>query len=489
MSTLVWFTHDLRLNDHPALHAAIERGEPIVPVYLAPNAQVKDPALEAQPTGAALWWLHHSLTALNEQLGEFGGKLLIRQGEPASLLAIAKEYQCQHIHFSHSHEPLLQKQQKQLHDEAQKHGIMCKQFGGLLINLPTKIFNKQGNPFQVFTPFYKACLALMMGTDGQQPNPLNTLTQLKKAQFQKIDTCASSALATLKWLPTQPNWAKDFHNHWLPGEQGAHKRFKQALSSLNEYSAKRDIPSTDGTSCLAAHLHFGEISPRFIWQQVSQKWPQGEAEAYLRQLIWRDFSYYLLHHNPHITQAPFKPAFAKFPWQNTKTQSNQLALKRWQQGRTGYPLVDAGMRQLWQTGWMHNRIRMVVASFLTKHLQIHWMHGANWFWDTLLDADQANNTAGWQWVAGCGADAAPYFRIFNPITQSEKFDPNGDYIRQYVPELAGLSKKYIHSPWLAPKAILKDANITLGKDYPNPMVDHKTARETALNAYAVLKSA
>ncbi len=501
MTTLVWFTHDLRLHDQAALHAALERGEDILPVYLAPPAsQHSEPCtakpntsvnahitsqksvLEAQPSGAALWWLHHSLSALNQQIKQLGGELLIHQGEPQSLIALAQKYQCQHIHFSHSHEPWLQKQQKQLNTLAQQHGITCKQFGGQLLNLPAGILNKQGNPFQVFTPYYRACLAVM-----GQPTALDTQALLKKAHWKPHSVCAQTTLESLNWLPTTPNWAKDFGEHWEPGEQGAHKRLKHVLNTLNQYTNDRDTPGVDGTSCLAAHLRFGEISPRFLWQHVSQAWPQGEAQPFLRQLVWRDFSYYLLHHYPHITQAPFKPTFTHFPWQNTQTAAAQQHLKRWQQGLTGYPLVDAGMRQLWQTGWMHNRVRMVVASFLTKHLQIHWMHGANWFWDTLLDADQANNTAGWQWVAGCGADAAPYFRIFNPITQSEKFDGSGDYIRQYIPELAALPNKYIHTPWLAPEPIISAANITLGKDYPVPIVDHKTARETALNAYAITK--
>lgn len=538
MATLVWFTHDLRLNDHPALQAALERGEAILPIYLVqPTAQASTttgeatalqgstgssagiPARSHQPQGAAMWWLHHSLCSLNNQLEGYGGQLFIHQGEPQSLVELAKVHGCEYIHFSHSHEPALQQQQKDLNTLANQHGITCKQFGGRLLNLPTHIFNKQGNAFQVFTPFYKACLAAM-----DEPYALDTRAQLAKVRWKypstkhdanttHIDTSANTstntslnpntcttqnnshpltrteeALKVLNWLPTQPDWACDFSNHWEPGELGAIKRLEQTIKSLGYYGSNRDMPSKDGTSRLAAHMRFGEISPRTLWQTVKNAWPAGEAEPFLRQLIWRDFSYYLLHHHPHIIEAPFKPAFKNFPWQNTNEPSVQAALKRWQKGLTGYPLVDAGMRQLWQTGWMHNRIRMVVASFLTKHLQIHWAKGADWFWDTLLDADPANNTAGWQWVAGCGADAAPYFRIFNPITQSEKFDPKGDYIRQYVPELAKLPDKHIHTPWLAPKAMLDAANITLDKDYPSPMVDHKTARTTALNAYAAIKN-
>ena len=470
MTTLVWFTHDLRLSDNPALHAAAKLGDAILPVYLV------DTANPANHSGASLWWLHHSLLALDQQLQAQGGRLLIHVGTTQSLLTLAKQHQCEHIHFSCAHEPWLAKQQKQLQQAALKHDITCRQFAGQLLLEPSTLFNKQGTPFKVFTPFYKTAMAQL----GQP----TAVKMPESYQWQPHKHNASSTLKKLKWLPQKPNWAKAFTQHWQPGEAGAHVRLASIIEQLQNYNVERDIPSTDGTSMLSPHLHFGEISPRQIWQTVSTHFPTGEAAPYLRQLFWRDFSYYLVHHFEHIIKTPFKASFGKFPWQ--KPTGNTL--KKWQQGQTGYPLVDAGMRQLWQTGWMHNRVRMVVASFLTKHLQLHWQHGADWFWDTLLDADLANNTAGWQWVAGCGADAAPYFRIFNPITQSEKFDKHGDYIRTYVPELAKLPAKYIHAPWLAPAAQLQAAGVVIGQNYPAPMVDHKAARETALAAYASLKN-
>ncbi|HEY7772235.1 MAG TPA: deoxyribodipyrimidine photo-lyase [Marinagarivorans sp.] len=469
MTTLLWFTHDLRLSDNSALCAASKSGAPILPVYLI------DDSNPAKHTGASLWWLHHSLAALNQQLQAQGGELLILRGDTQSLLKLADKHDCQQIYFSRAHEPWLAEQQKQLHQAASRQGVTCKQFAGQLLVEPDTIFNQQDKPFQVFTPYYKT----VMNQIGN-PTPV-TMPKTFTWKPHKID--ASKTLKKQQWLPTQPNWATGF-NHWRPGETGAHQHLKGVINRLSQYHEARDIPSEEGTSMLSPHLHFGEISPRQVWQTVSQHFSQGEASPYLRQLIWREFSYYLIHHYPHMLNAPFKDKFKDFPWRKATPKKLHL----WQQGQTGYPLVDAGMRQLWQTGWMHNRVRMVVASFLTKHLQVHWRKGADWFWDTLLDADLANNTAGWQWVAGCGADAAPYFRIFNPVTQSEKFDKHGDYIRTYVPELAKLPSKYIHAPWEAPEEELKRAGIKLGETYPTPMVDHKTAREEALNAYAAIKN-
>ena len=477
MTTLLWFTHDLRLTDNAALNAAAKLGQPILPVYWVGTNN------PAAPSGAALWWLHHSLTQLNKRLittqtkGHAHGELLVVQGDITALLDVAQQHGCQAIHFSCSHEPWLAQQQQTLNTLAQAAGITCRQFTGQLLTQPASILNKQGKPFQVFTPYYKHCLQLLQPPTAS-PAPKKLVWQAHSVEF-------TQQLAALNWLPKQPNWAQGFTPQWQPGEAGAITRLNNIISHLDHYPQERDTPSLDGTSCLSPHLHFGEISPRYIWQQVTQQWPQGQGAAYLRQLMWREFNYYLLHHYPHITHAPFKASFTRFPWQ--PANANSAALQRWQNGQTGYPLVDAGMRQLWQTGWMHNRVRMVVASFLTKHLQLHWQVGERWFWETLLDADQANNCGGWQWVAGCGADAAPYFRIFNPVIQSQKFDPNGDYIRQYLPELALLPNKYLHAPWLAPANLLADAGITLGRHYPHPIVDHSAARAAALTAYAQLK--
>lgn len=298
---------------------------------------------------------------------------------------------------------------------------------------------------------------------------------------------ASDSLADWRLRPVQPDWAAGFDARWTPGESGAGRCLERFLAGdLARYAGERDRPDHDGTSTLSPYLHFGELSPRQVWHAVRQHavhaaMPADRAEPFLRQLGWREFSYHLLHHWPDLPAAAFRPGFAAFPWQD-----NAALLRRWQQGRTGYPIVDAGMRQLWQTGWMHNRIRMIAASFLVKDLLIPWQRGEAWFWDTLVDADLANNAAGWQWVAGSGADAAPYFRIFNPVLQSRKFDPQGTYIRRWVPELAGLAARHIHEPWSASGAALAEAGIELGRDYPEPLVDHAAARRRALDAYASL---
>ncbi len=474
MATLLWFTDDLRLTDNSALIAACAVGEPIIPVYL------HNPQNPHLAQGASLWWLHHSLRALGISIAQQQGELGIVVGTTEKLIEIALQHRSQNIHFSCSHEPWLAAEQKKLYALATQHGINCRQFGGHTLIEPHKVLNQQGKPFQVFTPYYRHVLKQIF--IPPTPKRINHIPWLAASSSAK--TSLEESLQLINGQPNKPNWAQGFETLWQPGEAGANVRLKKIIGRLNQYSEQRDIPAIDGTSCLSAHLHFGEISPRQVWRQLSEYWPSEAIAPFLRQLICREFSIYLLHHYPHIKTEPFKDGFEHFPWQ----MADPKILTAWQQGQTGYPIVDAGMRQLWQTGWMHNRVRMVVASFLTKHLRIHWRHGADWFWDTLVDADVANNIAGWQWVAGCGADAAPYFRIFNPILQSEKFDPQGHYLRRYIPELAKLPDNYLHAPWQAPVAVLKAANIELGHHYPLPIVDHKMAREHALEAYGSMKA-
>lgn len=405
-------------------------------------------------------------------------------GDPLAILPqVVKANKLDAIYLSQSFEPHEAKLQAKVNEWCKANAIECKRFAGHLLFNPDTHLNKQGKPFQVFTPYYKAGLPLLLASPPKPaPKNLEGLISTKSIS-------GSVALRELALLPTL-DWADNFKAFWQPGEQGGHNALQTAITEkIAHYHNDRDFPAIDGTSQLSAHLRFGEITPRQIWHQVASQMDGEQCAPFLRQLVWRDFSNALLHHWPHIPNEPFKQQFKKFPWQKNTTKSVAAQLHAWQTGTTGYPIVDAGMRQLWQTGWMHNRVRMIVASFLTKHLRIHWLEGAKWFWDTLIDADLANNSAGWQWVAGSGADAAPYFRIFNPVLQSEKFDKQGEYIKTWVPELACLPAKFVHAPWLAPKEVLEAAGISLGKNqtYPPPIVDHKFAREAALAAYQQLK--
>jgi deoxyribodipyrimidine photo-lyase len=470
-TAIFWFTLDLRLEDLPGLSAAMRQHDHVVPVFVLDR---NDPWFFG---GTGQWWLHHSLAKLRDAIAEQGGSLVLRSGDTKTCLrSVIQESGAAEMFFSRAYEPWLAEVQQAVFTALADQGIACKRYAGRLLLEPEQILNQQGKPFQVFTPYYKHCQKILnVPSATQMPKPCWYTGKL-----------ACEQLDDWSLLPTKPNWAKGF-DEWNPGESGAHKTLKQAVANrVATYAAHRDLPATEGTSRLSPHLHFGEISPRQIWYAVShdRSISSGAGEPFLRQLIWREFSFYLLHHWPQIPQHAFKPIFEHFPW--TK---NTATLNAWQKGTTGYPIVDAGMRELLQTGWMHNRVRMIVASFLTKHLQIHWREGAAWFWDTLVDADLANNTAGWQWVAGSGADAAPYFRIFNPVLQGEKFDANGDYVRTWVPELTMLPHQYIHKPWLAPESVLRQAGVQLGQTYPLPIVEHDHARKVALEAYAHLKQA
>lgn len=479
--TLLWFRQDLRLQDNPALNAAVARGGAVVPVY------IWDEAGEGnwRAGGATRWWLHHALVALDAALRELGSRLLIARGDSATVLrALVAETGATALFWNRRYEPAVIARDKIIKAEFAAAGAEVKSFNSALLNEPHTITNKSGGPFQVFTPYWRHCLTLPVAA------PV-TFTGKKIAGPAKCPR--SLDLAELELLPAI-KWDAGFNEMWQPGEAGAAKRLKHfAARAMEDYAETRNFPDRDGTSMLSPWLHFGEISPRQIWAAVQAEAkdsgvfpPSNGARVFLSEVGWREFAHHLLFHFPRTPERPLREDFEKFPW---ASDEGGKKLKAWQRGRTGYPIVDAGMRQLWHTGWMHNRVRMVVASFLVKHLRLSWTHGAAWFWDTLVDADLASNTLGWQWSAGCGADAAPYFRVFAPVLQGVKFDANGDYVRRWVPELARMPAEHIHAPWEAPVHVLAQAGVRLGAtdSYPLPMVDHAKARAEALAAFKQLR--
>lgn len=466
--TIVWFRNDLRVSDHAPLQAAIERGQPIIPVYILDEFT---PGLIALG-GASRWWLHHSLQALDRALQALGSQLVLRAGPSVDVLQeLCKKTKAGAVYFHKSVLPGQSELENCVKHELEGGGVDCFGFQGELLFEPESILSGSKTPYKVFTPFWRACCAANPpGKVLAKPSKLKSPPSFPK----------SEVLEDWDLLPSKPNWAAGFDKLWHPGEDGGKKALKTFLKGgVGSYHANRDYPALSGTSQLSAHLHFGEVSVRACWG-VALGLPG--SEAFVRQLGWREFCHYLLFHWPNLVDAPFRPEFAYFPW-----QENKAYIEAWQQGKTGYPIIDAGMRQLWQTGWMHNRVRMIVGSFLVKNLRQHWHVGRDWFWDALVDADLANNSAGWQWIAGCGADAAPYFRIFNPVTQSEKFDKQGNYIRAFVPELSDLPTKYLHDPSNAPDEILQQAGVVLGQTYPKAIVDLKTSRQQALEAYQKIK--
>ena len=475
-SVLYWIRNDLRLADNPTLTAAIASGLPIVPVFIWSQEE------EGKwPHGAATCaWLERSLAALSGAYVAHGSRLLLRHGSSREiLLTLAAECGAETVFASRRYEPAALRQEASVRDALREREITLKVYNGSLLNAPNDVATQMGEPYKVFTPYYNACLKrepLVAPYPAPERIPA-------PAKWPKSDTLSSFNLT-----PNHP-WVKKMLRHWDIGEAGAQQRLAAWVDeAVTGYPVNRDLPGIEGTSTLSPYLHFGEISPRQIAHAVRQ-YPSHRDEAvaanesYIRQLYWREFAHHLLYHFPHTPEEPLKELFGRFPW-----VKNEDFLKRWQRGQTGYPFVDAGMRELWETGWMHNRVRMVVASFLIKDLRIHWREGADWFWDTLFDADLANNSLGWQWVAGCGADAAPYFRVFNPVTQGKKFDGAATYIRRWVPELAALPDKFIHCPWEMAPIELAACGVQLGKHYPAPMVDHDEARKTALAIYDELKS-
>ena len=476
-TVIYWLRQDLRLDDNPALQAALKTGA-VIPVY------IHDPQSEGvwQPGGASDWWLHQSLENLSSDIQSKGSRLIFRQGDSLSeLKKLIQETGAKFIYWSRRYEPEIILRDKKIKEDLKKSGIDAQSFNANLLVEPWQVQTGGGTPFKVFTPFWKKCLGL---AEPSEPIPEPKKIAAPTSWPQSCD------LLDFKLMP-KIRWFEGMNKNWFPGEMGAHKELKLFLDeNALQYLDGRDVPSIRATSRMSPYLHFGEISPRRIWHDVQKKsaktkqvgWIR-QAEGFIRQLYWREFAHHLLFHFPQTTDQPLRESFKNFEW-----KKDAKMLEVWQKGNTGYPIVDAGMRELWSTGWMHNRVRMIVASFLVKDLLIHWIEGARWFWDTLVDADLANNTLGWQWVAGCGADAAPYFRIFNPFTQGEKFDENAAYVRKWVPEIAALPDRWIHRPWEAPEQVLLAAKVTLGKTYPKPLVDHADARKKALILYARLKS-
>ena len=468
--SIVWFRQDLRLADNPALAAAASRDAPIVALYVLDE----DPSDPWPIGGAARWWLHNSLDALRAALGRLGIPLILRRGVGRTTVpAFAQEIGADAVYWNRCYEPYAVARDTAIKSALGEVGVKVNSFGAALLAEPWTVKTQSDAPFRVFTPFWRAL----------QGGPAPALPQPPPLRRQTAPEIASDDLAAWRLLPTHPDWAAGFAADWQPGEAGAQRRLAVfADAALARYGQRRDLPGVEGVSRLSPHLRWGEISIRQLWHAAALDHGPG-ADSYQRELGWRDFAHHLLWQFPDLPEKAFTERFDGFPWRD-----DPAGLVAWQRGQTGYPMVDAGMRQLWATGWMHNRVRMVTASFLVKHLLLPWRLGEAWFWDCLVDADLAANAMNWQWVAGSGADAAPYFRIFNPVLQGIKFDSDGAYVRRWVPEIAALPDEWLHKPWMAPAPILAKAGIALGETYPHPIVDHGLARDRALAALATLSS-
>ena len=462
-----WFRQDLRLADNPALCEASRIGE-VLPIYILDHGS----AGEHKMGGASLWWLYHALKSLDKSLG---GKLSIYEGNPQEILETLNDrYSIKAVTWNRCYEPWRIQRDKEVKSFLKNKGVEVISCNGSLLWEPWEVLKSDQTPYKVFTPYYrKGCL-----NSGVPRKPLSKPKSLKLFE----DTENKTLLDDLKLLPKIP-WDKKMIPYWKIGEDGAQKCLNKFLKvGIQNYKEGRNFPAKEYVSRLSPYLHFGEISPNQIWNKTKALRDDNNVDHFCSELGWREFSYSLLYYNPDLPRKNLQEKFDKFPW-----VEDEGKLKAWQRGLTGYPIVDAGMRELWETGYMHNRVRMIVGSFLVKNLRLHWVHGEKWFWDCLVDADLANNSASWQWIAGCGADAAPYFRIFNPVTQGQKFDPEGVYTRLYIPELKKLPDKYLFSPWEAPAPVLEYAGVELGKNYPKPIVDLKVSREAALDAFKSLK--
>jgi deoxyribodipyrimidine photo-lyase len=480
--TLIWFRDDLRIADNPALHDAVSRGASVLCLYVFDE---ETPGLRPLG-GAARWWLAGSLRALRDSLRDKGADLVLLRGDARALVPrVARKAGASHVVWSRRYGAAEQAVDTAIKAELRAGGVDASSVNSHLLNEPWTVSSKAGEPLKVFTPFWRAALA-----KGGPDVPLPAPSRIKGAAWPAELDGLRLEIDALALEPRAPDWAGSMRAAWSRGEAGARERLEHFVGhNMAGYAEGRNRPDLPSTSKLSPHLRFGEISIRQCWHAAVQAQASGEStasgadvETFLKELGWREFSYYLLHSNPDLARRNYARRFDAFPW-----RENPDALKAWQSGRTGYPIVDAGMRELYATGWMHNRVRMIVASFLIKHLLLDWRRGEEWFWDTLVDADPASNAASWQWVAGTGADSAPFFRIFNPIIQGEKFDPDGGYVRRWVPELARIPNSLLHKPWTASTHLLEAAGVLLGQSYPRPIIEHEMARDRALAAFQALR--
>ena len=468
---IFWFRQDLRIVDNPGLSKSL-KSDKVLPIYILDDTNSNDFAMGA----ASRWWLHNSLRELNKNLDN---KLSLYKGDPSEILeSLSSRFNIKGIFWNRCYEPWRIERDKKIKSKFIEKDIIVETFNSALLWEPWEILKSDNTPYKVFTPYYrKGCLMSEAPRKPLSAPNLNTLFEDKENILQLDD---------LNLLP-RIKWYKEMEKLWEPGEKGAHKKLESFLSDgLLGYKEGRNFPSKKNVSQLSAHMHFGEISPNQVWHRAKLKKDlpgiEKDLDHFLSELGWREFSYNLLFHFPELPRENLQKKFDNFPW-----IENEILFDKWKKGLTGYPIVDAGMRELWQTGYMHNRVRMIVGSFLVKNLLLHWHKGEKWFWDCLIDADLASNSASWQWVAGSGADAAPYFRIFNPILQGKRFDPDGSYIKKFIPELEQLPSKYLFSPWEAPIEVLSEANIELGSDYPEPIVDLIKSRDRALEAFSTIR--
>ena len=462
-----WFRQDLRLHDNPALFNASGQGR-VLPIYILDNENTQ----EYQMGAASHWWLHHSLKALNQSLD---GKLSVYQGDAEKiLLEIIKANTVKAVYWNRCYEPWRIHRDQKIKKMLKHQAIDVQSANGSLLWEPWQVLKSDGTPYKVFTPFFQK--GYLKTVAPRKPLSIPTVLSLYTPRNRALNIDELALLPSIRWdVKLAP--------HWKIGEKGANEQLHRFLDEgISDYKCGRDFPAKKNVSQLSPHLHFGEVSPNQVWHAARFRVDDSNIEHFCLELGWREFSYHLLYHCPTLPKQNLNPKFNTIPWKR-----DWQLLTRWQHGKTGYPIVDAGMRELWQTGYMHNRVRMIVGSFLVKNLLLHWHHGERWFWDCLVDADLANNSASWQWIAGCGADAAPYFRIFNPVTQGQKFDSNGKYTRRWVPELSKLPDKYLFSPWEAPQDVLKHSGVTLGDHYPQPIIDLKSSRKRALEAFASVK--